>query len=231
MTNDVAAVILARSDSLRLPNKPLLGFAGGSLIGHVLKRLDPFEGPKVVATSDRSVDDSIADHCAELGVAVFRGSLENVAERALGAACSLGMAWFARINADSPFVDPQLITDVATLRSDSVDLASNLPGRTFPYGVSAEIVRVAALRSHLRRLNDDEREHVTLGLYKHAPAKVATLTSTRPDLRHIRLVVDTADDLHAMRRLADSLADSRTAGWVSVAEKQMQLERSKDMRC
>ena len=57
-----------------------------------------------MATSTEASDDPVAEFCEQAGVAVHRGSLEDVASRVLDAARAHDLDAFVRINGDSPFL-------------------------------------------------------------------------------------------------------------------------------
>lgn len=192
--------------SSRLPGKVLAPVAGRPLIALLLERLALCKGldAVVVATSSEASDDVLTDWCAGAGVAVHRGPLDDVAGRMLGAASSQGLDALVRVCADSPLIDPALVgRAVALLRAGDHDLVSNVvPPRTYPPGQSVEAMRAGALDA-ARELMDrpGDREHVTPALYRHPERfRIAALRAD-PPCPDLRLVVDTADDLAALREL------------------------------
>jgi spore coat polysaccharide biosynthesis protein SpsF len=203
-------IVPARMDSKRLPSKALREVLGRPLVQYVIERARRVRSLAaiVVATSARPVDDALADHAQRLGAEVFRGSAHNVAERCASCARRYAADFFVRLNADSPFPDPMLIEQGLGQLTGPVpaDLVSNLPGRTFPYGISVEVVNVTTLLRILPTLGDAEAEHVTRRFYEQPDRfAIRRLVSSRPELRDARLVVDTEDDLAAFLALARSL--------------------------
>ena len=63
----------------------------------------------VLATSDRPIDDPLAAFAAANELALFRGDPDDVAGRALACAERFGLDYFARVNGDSPFLEPALL--------------------------------------------------------------------------------------------------------------------------
>jgi spore coat polysaccharide biosynthesis protein SpsF len=63
----------------------------------------------VVATSEKSSDDELADFCLSKGFAVIRGSEENVLQRFILAIDTYKPTNVLRVTADCPLVDPELI--------------------------------------------------------------------------------------------------------------------------
>ena len=211
-TPRVVGVVLARLDSRRLPGKVLAPLGDRTVIDHVLARAGRARGldQVVVATTDRDVDRPLADHARAAGVEVVAGSTDDVVGRVLAAAAATDADWIVRCNGDSPFLDPALV-DAGVARavaSEGCAIVSNLPGRTYPYGIAVEVVSVAALAEAHPRMDDDDREHVTRYLYaRPGEFAVTAMAGDDPSLAEARLVVDTAADLERARAIVAALGD------------------------
>jgi len=220
-------IIVARSDSSRLPGKAMAEVAGRPLIGYVIERAKRATGLEglVLATTGREIDDVLAAYADSLGIGVFRGDTDDVAGRLLDCAREAGATHLARINGDSPWLDPVLLDDAVREAAGDADLVSTIPGRTFPYGVSAEIASVAAMERAYALMSWRDREHVTLYLYEHPDAfRIRAMTSPSSDLARARMVVDTADDLRIFEQVVRELGDTvLTAGYPEVASRYMEL--------
>src|SRR4051794_20326292 len=74
------AILQARMTSSRLPGKVMEPVLGQPMIGRQIERLKRAKkiDKLVVATSTDPSDDALAAYCEELGVEVFRGSLDDV---------------------------------------------------------------------------------------------------------------------------------------------------------
>jgi spore coat polysaccharide biosynthesis protein SpsF len=157
--------------SARLPGKVLGDLAGRPAIAWLLERLEHADELDLVvlATSDDVADDPVAAYGEERGLAVHRGSLDDLAARVLGAAEVFGLDALARVNGDSPVLDQRLVDHgVTLLRASGADLVSNVRPRSFPPGQSVEVLRTDVLRAAVARMEDeDDREHVTGWLYRH----------------------------------------------------------------
>jgi spore coat polysaccharide biosynthesis protein SpsF len=196
------ALVFARMDSQRLPGKALADLGGRPLLDRVVDRVARARAVSgiVVATSDRPVDDPIAARATALGVEIFRGSADDVAQRALSCCTSRGIDAFLRISGDSPFLAPEAIDGVATLfAAEAPDIATNVHPRTFPPGCSAELIRVGALARALPAMAAADREHVTPYFYRNAD--LFRIANLRSDVAYdgVRLTVDTADELARAR--------------------------------
>ncbi len=191
------AILLARLDSTRLPGKPLRKFAGRPLLDWLLDRARGV-AECVLATSDRPVDDPLVEFAASRNLACFRGDVDDVAGRVLGAADQQGFTHFFRLNGDSPCVVPELARRaLALMESDpTLDFVTNLRPRTYPYGVACELFRTDSFRAGYARMTEPgEREHVTPFFYEHpADFRFGALTYEDTPLDHVRLTVDTGED-------------------------------------
>ena len=198
---EIGIVILSRYNSSRLPGKALMKLVGKPVLTYIVERLSrvvPLDHI-VLATSSEKSDDPIADFAKAEGISCFRGSLDNVSERFFQAAYSKGWDYAARINGDNIFVDINVLSDMLALaRDDKYDFISNVKGRTFPKGMSIEIVRVAYYQGVLPHINETAayREHVTLYLYEQAlqDTHYYYLNHALPKASGIQLALDTRED-------------------------------------
>ena len=140
-----AAMIPARLDSKRLPGKGLLPLGSLPVIGHVLNRTNRIKHLNSVflTTTDRSIDDPLVEYAKnDLGIKVFRGDLNDVANRIIKCAIEYDIDFVVRINGDCPFIDPGLITEgIEICLAGGYEFVTNIPNRTFPYGISVEIFK------------------------------------------------------------------------------------------
>jgi spore coat polysaccharide biosynthesis protein SpsF len=202
------AILLGRLDSSRLPGKVLADVAGRPLLWYVLTRCQHVHFDKiVVATSNRALDDPIVKYCQQNDVNVFRGDVLDVAGRVLMCARHYHMDYFARINADSPFVEPSLLQEALKLaRLSEYDFITNLQPRSFPYGVSVEVFKVSTFaQGYDQMTNADEHEHVTKYFYDHLDNYRYANIQREGDLSQLRLTIDTPNDLRRFRTLIDTM--------------------------
>lgn len=193
-------VIFSRMDSRRLPGKALRTIEGRALLGRVIDRVKAVSGDHrfIVATSQRSVDDPIAEFASIEGLDVFRGAADDVLRRAADCAGANELDYLTRISGDSPFVDPKLIDEIVALAIKAgPDVATNVFPRTFPRGVSIEVISSSALRTACKHSQDEgEREHITQYFYRCADEfKIANVEAPEAGLGSVNLAVDDHDDL------------------------------------
>ncbi|MEN9286346.1 MAG: spore coat polysaccharide biosynthesis protein spsF, partial [Actinomycetota bacterium] len=125
MTRTVA-VIQARLGSQRFPEKMLALLGNRSLLEWVVTRVRRSEmlDRVVVATTQESRDDRLADECARLGVDVMRGPTDDVLARFAQAVEGDAADAVVRVCADNPFIDPACIDElVREYRRHGVDYA------------------------------------------------------------------------------------------------------------
>lgn len=106
-----AIFITIRMDSSRLPNKTMKKILGKPVIEHIIqraKRATEFDNI-VVCTTERSIDDPIAEMAENLNVNVFRGSLNDKLERWNGAAKKYNIDFIVTFDGDDLFCEPELL--------------------------------------------------------------------------------------------------------------------------
>lgn len=162
----------------------------------------------IVATSTDPSDDSIADFCERRGTPCFRGTLDNVAERYLQAARAHGFSAFARVSGDSPLLDPRLVLRALALFAErEIDLATNVYPRTWPPGMSVEVLQSQTFGRVVGELSDPgDREHVTSYYYRHAEQfRIVNFGRDVPRL-DVHLSVDTLDDFERLAGLISRMS-------------------------
>lgn len=207
----IGIVIQVRMGSTRLPGKVLLPLAGRPVIWHVVERSrrSRLAAQVIVATSSSGADDALALWAGEHAVPVFRGSEEDVLSRLVGAARAFGFDAVARVTADCPLMDPDVIDLVVGKFLDSrPDLASNVAHRTFPRGLDVEVLTLEVLeRASAAGLTTFHREHVTPFFYEHAELfRILSVEDpaglNRDDLR---ICLDTREDYELLKALFEHL--------------------------
>ena len=95
------------------------------------------------------------DYCIKNQIKYFRGNLENVAERFLHAGLKFDYDYAIRVNGDNLFLDHKLISEmISMLDLNHYDLVSNVKDRTFPKGISVEIVNINFYKKLFSKFNN-----------------------------------------------------------------------------
>lgn len=202
----IIGIVFARMASKRLPRKALLVAKGKPLIAYALEKALKIQGltQVVLATSTCRDDDELVEYAQSRGFEVFRGSSDNVALRALDCAKAFAADAFIRINGDSPYLDPQLISSGLSHFDQELDMVSNLIERTFPYGVAVEIIKTASFEQSYPNFNVSEREHITQYFYRHPQQfRFHSITQTGLNLQNLRQVVDTPEDFERFLKVLE----------------------------
>jgi spore coat polysaccharide biosynthesis protein SpsF len=205
----ILGILQARVSSSRLPGKVLKPILGQPMILRQLERLARSRriDRMVLATSVDPQDDPLAAAVGATGMAVYRGSLEDVLDRVIGAASPYKPEWIVRLTGDCPLADPELVDQVieATL-SAAADYGSNTLEPTYPDGLDVEVVRYAVLEEVWRAGGSiAEREHVTLGIHRHPERFRLVGIKGAGDLSRLRWTVDEARDFAFVERIYTEL--------------------------
>lgn len=212
-------VIQARTGSTRFPNKVLADLGGRTILGGMLDRIRPLADDPgtriVVATSDRPSDDVVAQVGADAGVAVTRGSEQDVLARFDLALAEHPADAVVRLTADCPLMDPQLVRRAVELhQATGADYTSNTLARTFPDGLDVEVMAAPALRWAADHATAPlEREHVTPHLQRHPRRFLLAQLLSEALAGEERWTVDEVADLAALRRALTGAALAPDVGW------------------
>ncbi len=216
MSKSVAVIILARLSSSRLPGKALKVIEGRETLAHILLRLDKVvsRSSVMLATSDLPEDDPLEEFAIKEGISCYRGSLNRVGERFYAAANQMNMDYACRINGDNLFLAPEILEAMLIeARKGRYNFLSNVKGRTFPKGMSVEIVNLNYYREHLEQIKDDPycNEHVMVCLYKDpAPADHYYLKNLDlPEAAAIQLALDTPEDWNRSLWMLQAMPDGK----------------------
>ena len=209
----VVAIVQARMGSSRLPGKVLERAAGRPLLDHLAERLGKALRLSAIllATTRRPLDDVLEGEATRLGFLCFRGSEDDVLERFVLAARAAEADVIVRITADCPLLDPAEVDRVVGtfLAADPpLDYAANFApdDRRIPLGLSVEVFTRAALeRAHAEGRAGYHREHVTPYLYEEKGRFRTGVVHPAEDLSHLRLTVDTPEDLAVVRAVLEAI--------------------------
>ncbi|KRC60443.1 hypothetical protein ASE14_05325 [Agromyces sp. Root81] len=230
------AVLQARVSSTRLPGKVLRPILGVPMILRQVERLRSSSriDQLVVATSVAASDDALAATCADAGVEVRRGPLDDVVGRFALVVDEFEPDTIVRLTADCPLCDVGVIDQVIQRHLESgSDYTSNTLEPTYPDGLDVECISADGFaRLRVLDLSTREREHVTLGMYSR-PDRFSLLNVAQvPDRSELRWTVDVPDDLEFAAAVYAALYDSRRpfgqSEILSLLERRPELARTSD---
>jgi spore coat polysaccharide biosynthesis protein SpsF len=205
----ILAILQARVSSSRLPGKVLKPLIGQPMILRQIERIRraALIDRLVLATSLDPSDDPLVDLAGRHDIPAYRGPLDDVLARFMGAAQPHRPDWVVRLTGDCPLADPQVIDQVIeeTLAAGA-DYGSNAIAPTYPDGLDVEVVRYGVLEAIAQEPRTTaEREHVTLAIH-HQPERFKLHSVTRtPDLSHFRWTVDNPEDFELVQQIYEAL--------------------------
>lgn len=203
----ISAIIQARVNSTRLPNKVLKRVCGKTLLEHEVSRVKRVKSIDsiIIATTRNKDDNAIARVANRLGVRCFRGEENDVLDRYYHAAQQIGADDIVRITGDCPLIDPTIIDLVVGCylkNKRKFDYISNVSPPTFPDGMDVEVFSSSALLQSWREAKlPSEREHVTPYITNNPNYfRIKNVMSSR-DMSHLRFTVDEPRDLILIRKI------------------------------
>jgi spore coat polysaccharide biosynthesis protein SpsF len=201
--------------STRLPEKMMKELVGGrTTLECMVARLRQCEyvDTLVIATSVEDRDDVIAETAADLGVACFRGSEEDVLDRIANCAREFDADVICETTGDCPLIDPAVVDQCIAcfLDNQSVDYVSNVLTHSWPSGMATEVISREALEQ-VDKVTFDEfhREHVTTYIREHRDEFEVFHLSPPPSCRNpeIRVTLDYPEDLELIQAVYERLTE------------------------
>lgn len=209
----IALVLQARMGSNRYPGKMLADIAGKTLLERVMIRHEHIlGGPQYLAIPDTPESDSMVPIAEARGWKFHRGSESDVLRRYADTIRHFDLQLVIRATGDNPLVDPDCVRKVAKL----LPAYDVVHPTAFPHGTAVEGATAAALLAADEEAREPrEREHVMPWLYSHeARFRTAKFDSAWKSLNHLRVTVDTAEDIEQARRTFEKFGDHPDLGEV-----------------
>jgi len=210
----IVTIIQARMGSSRLPGKILLPLAGKPLLIRMVERVmaSKLSGDIIVATTNDSSDDVVANICNNEHISVFRGDSNNLLDRHYMAAIKLNPDIVVKIPSDCPLIDPLIIDKILGYYLDNFnkyDYVSNLHPATYPDGNDVEAMAMTAL-SNCREFasRQFELEHTTPYIWENPDkfriGNVVWETGMDYSMTH-RFTIDYIEDYNFIFRIYEEL--------------------------
>lgn len=217
----VLAVIQARMNSSRLPNKVLAELDGKPLLEILIERTSQSRNITkiIVATTNTTKDDVLVDWLARKKINFFRGNELDVLDRYYQCALLHQADIVVRLTADDPLKDPSIIDRAIELliQNDELDYVSNTINPTFPEGLDVEVFRIYALeKAHKEATLQSDREHVTPYIWRNADYFHLHNFVNSEDLSGWRWTVDRACDLDFIRALIRGMGKGYLVGFQEI---------------
>lgn len=190
---------------------------GKPVIQYIVERLNQTVplNDIIIATSDDPSDEAIELFAKENKLNIYRGQLENVARRFLESSKDKEWEYITRINGDNIFLDSGLLSEMIKITNDNdFDFISNVKHRTFPKGMSIEIVKKEYYKNLLPEIEKKQEyyEHVTSYLYENDEGKKFKYIYNKalPEAAGIQLALDTAQDFERTENIIKKFENNHT---------------------
>ena len=203
----VWALIVARAKSQRLPGKALLPVGGRTALEHLLLRATAIKGVSrtVLCTTTDESDDSLVEVARKAAVPVFRGPVEDVLGRMLGAIGGEPVDAVLRITGDDIMVDPGY-ADVAIRHHFDHNLEySDL--KQLPSGTEVEVFDTRLLRLVWDLAEDrNGTEYLTAYVRRYRDQfKCGSVPVEARHARPLRLTIDTPADYDTVKTFIEHM--------------------------
>ncbi len=203
----VVASIEARMGSSRLPGKVLADIGGAPALTRLVRRLRQCKllDDIVLATSVEPGDDALEAWAKQEGVAIFRGSEDDVLVRVVDAHRQMKSDLIVEITGDCILTDPEVVDlGITTFLENDCDVVSNAFKFSYPMGVFVQVFRAKDLAEIAETIDDPAvHEHVSLYFYEH-PERYRLINMLAPARWHApryRFHLDYPEDLQFLREV------------------------------
>ena len=208
---EVVAILQARCNSSRLPNKVLKPILNKPMIQWQIERLNQSKciDKLIVATSDEVSDLPLVQLCNDLGIDVYRGSLNNVLDRFYQVAIQTTPHLIVRLTGDCPLIDPAVVDEViGFMKAGNFDYVSNSIEPSYPDGLDVEVFTFKTLQNIYDNAKlSSEKEHVTLYVANNRPLFNIGVYKNTVDLSHHRWTVDEPNDFELVSAIFEGLTN------------------------
>lgn len=221
-------LIVARLGSQRLPRKHLLPLGDARAIDQLIRRVRGVAPVTVLCTTTLEGDDALANAAQENGIAVFRGSAENVPARLLLAAREHGLDFVAVVEGDEAFVDRDALeTMLAEYTKYDYVVTEGFPIGAHILGMRTSTLETICGATGLDEQNTDGwgRYLTETGWFRGAELRPSAEELQRPDYR---LTLDYPEDYELLRAVYQRLYQPDAA--IALADVLALLDRDVALR-
>lgn len=182
----------------------------GTVLDCVVERVSAVTGiDKIcVAIPAGREHDAIEKHLSgRPSIPIIRGPEHDVLARFVIAARQTNATRIVRVTSDCPMIDPNVIsTVIAVHQAGGSGYAATSHKSGFPVGYDCEVATRQLLETADREASDQyEREHVMPFIWRRPDRFTALYLDRKPDLRSLRLTVDTPADYELAKALYSRL--------------------------
>lgn len=203
----VAACVIVRMKSTRLPRKALLDICGKPVTLHLIDRLRQAEmiDEIVLCTSTHPDDRVLLERAEDWGVESIAGAEDDVLARIEQVAAQYGADLLLRVTGDNPLIDPATIDRMVRKHIEADAEYTRTSG--LPLGATVEVLS-ASMLPRLREAIPDPTNSEYMLLYAFDPERFdCQILDAPPEIKrpYYNLAIDTPDDLVFLRTLYTAL--------------------------
>ena len=202
----IGAVIQARCESVRFPDKILSNIGGLTCIELLVKRLSKSKllDQIIVATNNNKANIKLIKLLKEKNIKYFIGSEKNVLERYYKASKKYKLSTIVRITGDSPLIDPILVDSfIKKFKSKKIDYLTDSAKETYPDGMDIEVFNFKSLKDSYYSLSDEyAKEHVTPIIRRNKKYKKIYKKYIK-NYSFLRLTLDEKEDLICIKKIVN----------------------------
>jgi glutamate-1-semialdehyde 2,1-aminomutase len=216
---NIVAIVQARCNSLRFPNKILKRISGTPMIILQYRRIKRSKiiNNVIIATSSHPTNKKLVELLQSEKINYFIGSHANVLKRYYETAKIFKADVVIRLTGDCPLVDPDLIDQVIKkFLEKKVDFASNVITPTYPDGLDIEIFNMKTLIKTFRYAKSKyDLEHVTSFMLHIKDIKILSIKSNL-NASSLRWCVDEVEDFKIINAIFNHFKPNIYFNWKSV---------------
>lgn len=207
----VIAIIQARMNSTRLPQKIMTNLCGKPMLWHIVRRVEKSKTIEnvLIATSVNKEDDIVKEFAESNNIMFWRGSQDNVLERFYESASYCHADIIVRLTGDNALIDSGIIdAGVTFFRENKYDYVYYREG--LPLGVAVEIFTYDALEYAYKNVNDTQcLEHVTPYFYQNPHIfSVKRVPCIGKNYNNLRWTMDTEFDKKLITEIYECLYEN-----------------------
>lgn len=185
--------------SKRFPQKMTTLLCGKPLLQYVIDKTKDIGIRLVVATTDLPDEEPLIDIAINSGIRVHKGIPKDEAGQFIDIAEEYQSYYIMRLNGDSPCLNIPLI-EKGLGKYDGYDVVTNIPSRTYPYGITLEIVRIETLKQAYPYMDVYEKEHTFPYFYKNKEHFNILEIINKEKPTDFRFTIDYPEDLERMNK-------------------------------
>ena len=200
-------IILSRMSSKRLPKKALIKINKIPIIDYVIKvAKNVINKEKIILSTSLLSEDDVFEKIAQRNdIKLFRGDLKNVYERFYQTMKKFNLEYAIRLNGDSPLNHHLILKKAIKVFSKNIkaDIITNIFPRTFPKGMSTEIISRKLLQNNKNKISDKyDLENITSFFYKNEKKfNIINFVSNKKKRPQYNLSIDNKYDSDILKKI------------------------------